>query len=370
MDSLRKLSSPTATVIRNGPNGTKVASIPMSEVTVGDIVKLRAGQVVPADIRLFQIFNLQIDESLLTGKSLAALKGTEVLSRDEGDDTAIGDCFNVAYSGTVVTKGRGRGIVYATAMNTEMGKIAKTLGENQAGKPSSKNSSLCTRVPVVAMKVLGLYNTSPLQKKYVSLCMQTNGRLAKLAHSLFIIAVFLVIIVFAISRFKISTDLALYAIALALAIIPESLGAVVTITMAKGVTHMARRNAIVRRMDAIEALGGIADICCDKTGTLTTGNMVVRRIWNGKGTWDCTEGDLSLGNFSMKCVEGDEGDVTELLRCASLCNDAIVTKKRDKWQAYGEATEVLCVTLWLMTGCIANICCQVKFSEVLCGGFL
>jgi P-type Na+/K+ transporter len=334
-----------ATVIRHQPNHqpnpAKVAYIPTSNVVVGDIVKLQTGQVVPADIRLFRTFNLQIDESLLTGESLAALKGTEILSRDEGVDMPIGDCLNVAYSGTVVTKGGGRGIVYATGMNTEMGKIAETLGGNQAAIPSFKNLSLGATIVVILKMILGLYNTSPLQKRYVKFSMQTNGRLAKLAHFLFIAAVFLVIIVFAIARFKISTDLALYAIALALAIIPESLGAVVTITLAKGVTHMARRNAIVRCLDAIEALGGIADICSDKTGTLTTGNMVVRKIWNGKGTWDCEGGDLSLGEFSVKHVQGVEGDVFDLVRCASLCNDAIVTKKRDKWHACGEATEVL-----------------------------
>ena len=374
MDSLRKLSSPMATVTRHQsnhqPNPTRVISIPTSDVVVGDIVKLRAGQVVPADIRLFHTFNLQIDESLLTGESLAALKGTEILSRDQGVDMPIGDCLNVAYSGTIVTKGQGRGIVYAIGMNTEMGKIAKTLGGNQATIPSFKKSSLRTRVVVIAKMILGLYNTSPLQKRYIEFSLQAHGRLAKLAHFLFIAALFLVIIVFAISRFKISDDLALYAIALALAIIPESLGAVVTITMAKGVTHMARRNAIVRSLDAIEALGGIADICSDKTGTLTTGNMVVRKIWNGKGTWDCEGADLSFGEFSMKHVQGVEGDVFDLVRCASLCNDAILIKKRDKWQAYGEATEVLYYDLWLMIGCLANFCSQVKFSKVLCCGFL
>ena len=317
-----------------------MASIPTSDVVVGDIVKLRRGQVVPADIRLFRTVNLQIDESLLTGESLSTLKGTEILSRDEGVDTPIGDCLNVAYSGTVVTKGGGRGIVYATGMNTEIGKIAETLGGNQAIIPSFRNLSLRASVVVIAKMILGLYNTSPLQKRYVEFNAQTKDRLAKLAHFLFIAAVFLVIIVFAISRFKISSDLALYAIALALAIIPESLGAVVTITMAKGVTHMARRNAIVRCLDAIEALGGVADICSDKTGTLTTGNMVVRKIWNGKGTWDCEGADLSFDEFSMKHVQGVEGNIDNLLRCASLCNDAIVIKKRDKWQAFGEATEV------------------------------
>jgi magnesium-transporting ATPase (P-type) len=137
-----------------------------------------------------------------------------------------------------------------------------------------------------------------------------------------------------------SSTVALYAISLALAIIPESLIAVVTATLAKGVTDMARRNTIVRRLDAIEALGGIADICLDKTGTITMGNMVVRKVYNGKGLWECKGGDLSLDTINMKFLEGDENDVSELVRCLSLCNDAVVIKKADKWSAYGEATEV------------------------------
>lgn len=374
MDSLMKLSSPMATVVRHRPNHQpnppKVASIPTSNVVVGDIVKLRAGQVVPADLRLFWTYNLQIDESLLTGESLAALKGTEIMSWDGGVDTPIGNCLNVAYSGTVVTRGRGRGIVYATGMNTEMGKIAETLSRSQSTIPSFKNSPLRVRVISIGKMILGLYNTSPLQKRYVESSVQNNGRLAKLAHFLFLAAVFLAIIVFAISRFKISANLALYAIALALAIIPESLGAVVTITMAKGVTHMARRKAIVRCLDAIEALGGIADICSDKTGTLTTGNMVVRKIWNGKDIWDFEGGDLSLSELSVKHVQGVDGDLIDLLRCASLCNDAIVTKKGDKWHAIGEATEVLYSGPWLIIGCLANFCRKVKFSKVVFSGFV
>jgi len=150
----------------------------------------------------------------------------------------------------------------------------------------------------------------------------------------------LVLIVFAISRFKISTNVVLYAISLALAIIPESLMAVVTIVMAKGVAHMARRNAIVRSLDAIESLGGIADICSDKTGTLTTGNMVVRKIWNGQGFWNCSAGDLSLNGCTLMLIDGDGGDYADLVRCGSLCNAATVTKRRDQWHASGEATEV------------------------------
>jgi P-type Na+/K+ transporter len=353
MESLRKLSSPTATVIRRHDGISAVISIPTSNITIGDIVELRTGQVVPADLRLFSASNLEIDESLLTGESLAVLKATEVLTPAEGDDAPLGDCFNLAYSGTVVTKGRGQGIAYATGMESEIGKIAKALGPNAVNKTTqSTKLSLSKRFVIGIKKLLGLYNVSPLQLK-----------LTKLAHFLFVTAVLLVIVVFATARFRISADVALYAISLALAIIPESLIAVVTITMAKGVTHMARRNAIVRRLDAIEALGGVTDICSDKTGTLTMGKMVVRKVWNGRGTWDCEGGDLSLGELSLTNFNVNSGDINGLIRCAALCNSAFVSKKLRKWEAHGEPTEVCFFRALAYLDCSANFRCQVWVLE-------
>jgi Na+-exporting ATPase len=328
MESLRKLSSPTATVIRRNNGVSQTISIATSEIVIGDIIELRTGQVIPADLRLFHSSNLEVDESLLTGESLAVLKATDILTPADGDDAPLGDCFNLAYSGTIVTKGRARGIVYATGMSSEIGKIALALGSPQK-KPHRTKKSLSTRALIIVKKVLGLYNTSPLQTK-----------LTKLAHFLFVTAVLLVVVVFATAKFSISADVALYAISLALAIIPESLVAVVTITMAKGVTHMARRNAIVRRLDAIEALGGVTDICSDKTGTLTMGKMVVRKIWNGRGIWNCEGGDLSLNELVMHNIADDKGDINDLRRCAALCNSAVVTQNANKWVGNGEPTEV------------------------------
>ena len=167
-----------------------------------------------------------------------------------------------------------------------------------------------------------------------------DRRLAKLAHFLFISAILLVIIVFAVAAFQITTGVALYAISLALAIIPESLSAVVTITIAKGITNMAKRNAIVRRLDAIEALGRIGDICCDKTGTLTTGKMVVRKFWNGISTLHFDGGDLSTSDLKITAEKEVENNLFDILPCISLCNNAIVFKSNGVWQAHGEATEV------------------------------
>ena len=356
MESLRKLSSPTATVIRRRHGHSEIVSIPTSDIVIGDIVELRTGQVVPADLRLFHTSNLEIDESLLTGESLAVLKATDILTPADGDDAPLGDCFNLAYSGTVVTKGRAKGIVYATGMTSEIGKIAEVLGGKTSPSTTQKSSArpkdpLSVRLIITAKKVLGLYNTSPLQTK-----------LTKLAHFLFVTAVILVLVVFATAKFSVSADVALYAISLALAIIPESLIAVVTITMAKGVTHMARRNAIVRRLDAIEALGGVTDICSDKTGTLTMGKMVVRKVWNGRGIWNCEGGDLSLAELVTSNVSEKKGDVSGLVRCAALCNGAVVTKKADKWDATGEPTEVIRPVLTITDkDRVTNLRCKVWF---------
>jgi Na+-exporting ATPase len=330
MESLRKLSSPSATVIRRQNGRTTTISIPTSDIVVGDIVELRTGQVVPADLRLFHTSTLEIDESLLTGESLPIMKATDVLTPSDGDDAPLGDCFNLAYSGTVVTKGRGRGIVYATGMNSEIGKIADALASKKTSRSNVPRKSTKQRLVIALKKVLGLYNTSPLQTK-----------LTKLAHFLFVTAVILVLVVFACSKFQVTANVALYAISLALAIIPESLIAVVTITMAKGVTHMARRNAIVRRLDAIEALGGVTDICSDKTGTLTMGKMVVRKVWDGRGIWKCDGGDMSLSELEMVCLDDKSGSLDEIVCCAALCNGAVVSKTSNKWDATGEPTEVL-----------------------------
>jgi P-type Na+/K+ transporter len=158
MEWLKKLSSHTATVLRCGT----VKSTVTSEVAVGDIVELRTGQIVPADLCLFWTFDLQIDESLLTGESLAVLKGTEVLPKDRGESPSKGECSNLAFAATVVTNGQGRGIVYATGMKTEMSKMAETLGGNGAGSMPARISLtkklLVVQLVSTATKVTPLHN--------------------------------------------------------------------------------------------------------------------------------------------------------------------------------------------------------------------
>lgn len=164
MQSLLKLSSPKATIIRQlyHRQEQKEKEVSNSEVVVGDIVVLHTGQVVPADIRLFRTSDLQINEALLTGECLPALKSSEVMSCEDIRNAPLGNFVNIAYSGTVVTKGEGYGIVYATGMNTEMGKLASALGN----RGRARRSTWRARIKLLTRRILGLSNTSPLQRRY------------------------------------------------------------------------------------------------------------------------------------------------------------------------------------------------------------
>ncbi|KAM5354309.1 hypothetical protein ACJ41O_000959 [Fusarium nematophilum] len=282
MDALRALSSPSAMVLRDGK--TQVISNP--EVVPGDIVLLKMGDTVPADLRLFEAMNLACEEGQLTGESIPVEKitdnnitspGTEKLVESE-DEIGIGDRVNMAYATTVVRKGRGRGIVTATGMVTEVGKIAASTSKKQRKDGRSMNwRKYGKRQPVVGLakrtydvigKFLGLTEGTPLQRK-----------LSALAYVLFGCAIILAIVVFAVNKFNMRNEVIIYATSLGIAIIPESLVAVLTITMVVAVTVMRKANVVVRDLSALEALGGVTNICSDKTGTLTEGAMIVRKAW-------------------------------------------------------------------------------------------
>ncbi|OLN89013.1 Calcium-transporting ATPase 3-like protein 1 [Colletotrichum chlorophyti] len=282
MDSLRALSAPSANVLRDG----KTQVIPNAEVVPGDIILLKMGDTVPADLRMFETMNLSCDEQSLTGEAQPVDKiseanitvpGSENLATSEGE-VGIGDRLNIAYATTIVRKGRGRGIVIATGMQTEVGKIAASTQKKTRRPGRSMNyKKYGKRQPVVGLskriydavgKFLGLTEGTPLQKK-----------LAALAYILFGCAIILAIIVFAAHRFDISGEVIIYAVSLGIAIIPESLVAVLTITMVVAVTVMRKANVVVRDLSALEALGGVTNICSDKTGTLTQGAMIVRKAW-------------------------------------------------------------------------------------------
>lgn len=245
------------------------------------------GDTVPADMRMFEAMNLACEEGQLTGESIPVEKitdnetitthGSDELATSEAD-VGIGDRINMTYATTVVRKGRGRGIVTATGMQTEVGRIAASTSKKPRRAGRSMNYKkygkrqpfigLGRRIYDVLGKFLGLTEGTPLQRK-----------LAKLAYVLFGMAVLLAMVVFGVNKFKLRNEVIIYATSLGIAIIPESLVAVLTITMVVAVTVMRKANVVVRDLSAIEALGGVTNICSDKTGTLTEGAMIVRQTW-------------------------------------------------------------------------------------------
>ncbi|KAF9109007.1 Na+ ATPase [Mortierella sp. AM989] len=321
MEALRNMSSPTATVIRNEVRTT----IPNNQAVPGDIMIFESGDVIGADCRLFEIFNLETDEALLTGEALPVQKSLSVI---ESEDQPLGDRLNMAFSSTTVVKGRAKGIVTGTGMKTQIGQIATSL-----------------------MNV-GSNETTPLQK-----------RLNKMAYFISFTAAILIVIVFAVHKFHYSKEVAIYAISVAIAMIPEGLVAVVTLTMAFGVNRMAEVKAIVRRLSSLESLGAVTNICSDKTGTLTQSKMVAVRMWipgdgfyRVSGTGFNPDGDIyqqgeltENGEPSVPeqlVVQGEEsGHLLRALQTASLCNMAEIRKTtrpqtHGEWSAIGDPTEV------------------------------
>jgi len=315
---------------------------------MGDVVRLAIGDVVPADLRLFESVNLTTDEALLTGESLPVAKSSQAVLTDA--DVPIGDRMNMAYCASLVAQGRGLGIVTATAMNTEVGKIAALLqGKTKHDASSSMPARLLHHFVTGLKHALGLVG-SPLQI-----------RLSKFALLLFGVAIVLAVIVFSAAKWQVEDEVLIYGICVAVAVIPESLIAVLTLTIAVGTKAMAKSNVVVRRMASLEAVGGVTNICSDKTGTLTQGKMIARKgVVPGVGEFvisDTTHPlDPSSGNVRFEnTVEGDvnsaSGKALRLfLDIISLCNLSSV-QRSDKldddtavppqqWRAVGEPTEI------------------------------
>ncbi|TIC97427.1 Sodium transport ATPase 5 [Colletotrichum higginsianum] len=369
MDSLRSLSSPTARTIRDGQSLT-VAS---SDLVPGDVVELKTGDTIPADVRVFEAVNFETDEALLTGESLPVRKKEDV-TFDEV--TGPGDRLNVAYSSSNVTKGRAKGIVFSTGSYTEIGAIAAQLrqketkirepkktrkDENARAKPHRYLEAYLLTITDAIGRFLGLNVGTPLQRK-----------LSKLAVLLFFIAVVCAIIVLGANEFSSSQDVIIYAVATGLSMIPASLVVVLTITMAAGTKRMVKRNVVVRNLKSLEALGAVTDICSDKTGTLTQGKMVARGAWiPSKGTFtvenstssiDPTSGDVRFHTSAPRAIdlkkagevcgpvikpdkhvsEPDAGfGLSEFLNVACLANLATVNKNKEGvWEARGDPTEI------------------------------
>ncbi|EON66601.1 potassium/sodium efflux P-type ATPase, fungal-type [Coniosporium apollinis CBS 100218] len=362
MDSLRSLSSPTASAVRDG----KTLSVSTVEVVPGDMVECKTGDTIPADIRLIEAVNFETDEALLTGESLPVHKEADSTFED---DTGPGDRLNVAYSSSTVTKGRARGIVFATGMYTEIGSIAAALRKKDSkvrpvkrkadgsAKPHRYAEAWTLTASDAVGRFLGINVGTPLQKK-----------LSRLAILLFFIAVVCAIIVLAANNFVSEQEVIIYAVATGLSMIPASLIVVLTITMAAGTKRMVERHVIVRNLRSLEALGAVTDICSDKTGTLTQGKMVAKKAWiPAKGTYSVsssnepfnpTIGSLSFDSKPPKDIdfkaadeEGHEQTYTDLLEgnkfledylnVASLANLAHVHKNDNgDWNARGDPTEI------------------------------
>ncbi|TFH15137.1 MAG: ATPase, partial [Acidimicrobiales bacterium] len=232
--ALRRMAVPSARVTRAG----RMTSIPVGELVPGDIVHLEAGSVVPADLRLIEVASLRIEEATLTGESEPIDKQTNPVDRA---DLALGDRLCMAYSGTQVAAGRGQGVVVATGMRTELGRIATLLQDVESEQ-------------------------TPLQRRLD----RVGKQLALLG-----VAVALAVVVMGAIAGEAATDLVLTAISVAVAVIPEGLPAVVTFTLAIGSQRMLKRQALIRKLPAVETLGSVTVICSDKTGTLTQNRMTV-----------------------------------------------------------------------------------------------
>lgn len=275
--SLRTLSCPTCNVFRNGDT----VRIQTAEVVPGDIIDLQTGDTVPADMRLIDAVNLEADEALLTGESVPILKSPRV-TFDE--DTGPADRLNIVYSSTTITKGRGRGIVFAIGMFTEIGAIASALNGGDEDRADNRGSVLkraWKRSVQWLIDFLGLAKGTPLQRK-----------LSQLFCWLFGFAIACGIIVLAANKFNASQDVILYAVTTAIGTIPVSLLLALTVSLAAGARAMVDRHVIVRNMSSLEALGGVTNICSDKTGTITMGKMIARKAWiPGCGTFSVNSGN-------------------------------------------------------------------------------
>ena len=302
IDALREMAAPTATVLRDGVE-TKISA---RELVPGDIIILRTGDRIPADARLLESINLQVEEAALTGESVPVEKNIKPL---EDVDLSIGDRKNMIYAGTVVTYGRGRALVIATAMQTEFGKIAKMLQEVESGK-------------------------TPLQQN-----------LDRVGTALARVAFIVVAIIVAVGLFRGQPfiEMLIFGIALAVAVVPEALPAVVTISLAIGVQKMVRRNALIRRLPAVETLGSTSVICSDKTGTLTKDEMTVRRLYCAGELYSVSgAGYTPEGEFSTNggTPSAPTPALRQMLIAATLASDTQLVKRPDGgWDIKGDPTE-------------------------------
>ncbi|PKN98900.1 MAG: ATPase [Chloroflexi bacterium HGW-Chloroflexi-4] len=305
IEALREMAAPTASVLRDGVE----ENIPSRELVPGDVILLHTGNRIPADSRLLEAVNLQVEEAALTGESVPVEKHIQPLLVD---DLPVGDRKNMVYAGTAATYGRGKAIVVATGMQTEFGKIAKLLQTIESGK-------------------------TPLQ---INLD-KVGTMLARAA-----IVVVALIVALGLIRGQPFVEMLIFGIALAVAVVPEALPAVVTISLAIGVQKMVKRNALIRKLPAVETLGSTSVICSDKTGTLTKDEMTVQQLFAGEQLFNVTgSGYAPIGEFKLgdgSAVMPSEA-LIKMLTAAVLASDTQLIAKdegKDKtWDIKGDPTE-------------------------------
>ena len=302
--ALKKMVAPAALVIRDGRH----TRIEAAQLVPGDVVLLESGDRIPADLRLYRATNLKIQEAVLTGESVPVEKKSELIDKE---DVSLGDRNNLAFMGTAVISGRGRGIVVATGMETEMGQIAGMLEEQKQ-------------------------EDTPLQKQL--------NQVGKKLGLIILIVVGLVVLLGYLRGIPFF-EMFLTGISLAVAAVPEGLPAVVTVVLALGVQKMTKKHVIVRRLPAVETLGATTVICSDKTGTLTQNQMTVRKlVLPGKNIEVEGEGYQPIGKFYQTGQEIQpqiDPDLSLLLKGAVLCNNAELQKNNDneQWEIIGDPTE-------------------------------
>ena len=300
IEALRQMAAPTTTVLRDGQE----IEAPACDLVPGDVVLLRAGDKIPADVRLIEAVNLQIEEAALTGESVPLEKHSAPLNNKE---LALGDRKNMAYAGTAAAYGRGRAMVVATGMNTEFGKIAQMLQTVETRK-------------------------TPLQENLG----KVGGALARVA-----LVVVAIIVALGLSRGQPFIEMFIMGIALAVAVVPEALPAVVTISLAIGVQRMVKRHALMRRLVAVETLGSTSVICSDKTGTLTKDEMTACRLFVGGQVVEVSgAGYEPHGQFSRDGLLVEPSDPLKLLlRAVALASDANIVNRDRHWHVNGDPTE-------------------------------
>jgi len=302
IEALRRMAAPTVTVIRDGQE----IEIAARALVPGDVVLVHAGDKVAADARLIESVNLQVEEAALTGESVAVEKNIEPI---EGEDLALGDRSNMIFAGTIATYGRGRAAVVGTGMQTQFGRIAQMLQSVESGK-------------------------TPLQHNLDKL-----GRVLAVAALVVVAA----IVAMGMLRGQPALEMFIFGIALAVAVVPEALPAVVTISLAIGVQRMVKRNALVRRLPAVETLGSTSVICSDKTGTLTMDQMTARKLYTPERTLTISgSGYEPVGEFSLDGLAVQlSTEETELLRAVALVSDAHLVRDDTQggWHIEGDPTE-------------------------------